>query len=71
MEQYVKSCVTCQQNKTQCRKEVRLFRPLYIPTKCWESVSMDFMTHLLESNEFDSMMVVVDRVRKMAHFVPM
>ena len=30
---------------------------------------MDFMTHLLESNEFDSIMVVIDRVSKMAHFV--
>ena len=70
VEQYVKSCVTCQQNRTQFRKEAGLLRPLPIPTKCWESVSMDFMTHLLESKEFDSIMVVVDRVSKMAHFVP-
>ena len=46
VEQYVKSCVTCQQNRTQFRKEARLLRPLLIPTKCWENVSMDFMTHL-------------------------
>ena len=31
---------------------------------------MDFMTHLLESKGFDSIMVVFDRVSKMAHFVP-
>ena len=31
---------------------------------------MDFMTHLPESKGFDSIMVVVDRVSKMAHFVP-
>ena len=70
VEQYVKSCVTCQQNRTQFRKEAGLLRPLPIPTKCWESVSMDFRTHLLESKGFDSIMVVVDRVSKMAHFVP-
>ena len=70
VEQYVKSCVTCQQNRTQFRKEAGLLRPLPIPTKCWESVSMDFMTHLQESKGFDSIMVVVDRVSKMAHFVP-
>ena len=31
---------------------------------------MDFMTHLPESKGFDTIMVVVDRVIKMAHFVP-
>ena len=47
-----------------------MLRPLPIPTKCRKSVSMDFMTHLLESKGFDSIMVVVDRASKMAHFVP-
>ena len=70
MEQYVKSCVTCQQNRTQFCKKARLLRPLPISTKCWKSVSMDFMNHLLESKGFDSIMVVIDRVSKMAHFVP-
>ena len=69
VEQYVKSCVTCQQNRTQFLKEAGLLRPLPILTKCWESVSMDFMIHLPESKGFDSIMVVVDRVSKMAHFV--
>ena len=31
---------------------------------------MDFMTHLPESKGFDSIMMVVDRVSKKAHFVP-
>ena len=31
---------------------------------------MDFMTHLLESKGFDSIMVIVDIVSKMVHFVP-
>ena len=70
VEQYVKSCVNCQQNRTQFRKEAGLLRPMPIPTKCWKSVSMDFMTHLPESKGFDSIMVVIDRVSKMAHFVP-
>ena len=58
VEQYVKSRATCQQNRTQIRKEAGLLRPLPIPTKCWESVSMDFMTHLPESKGFDSIMVL-------------
>ena len=71
MKQYLKSCVTCQQNRTQFRKEAELLRPLPISTKCWKNVSMDFMTHLPESKGFDSIMVVVDKVSKMAHFMPM
>ena len=63
--------MTRQQNRNQFRKEAGLLRLLPIPTKCWESVSMDFMTHLPESKGFDSIIVVVDRVSKMAHFVPM
>ena len=70
VEQYVKSCVTYQQNRTQFRKEARLLRPLPIPTKRWENVSMDFMTHLPESKGFDSIMVVDDKISKIAHFVP-
>ena len=31
VEQYIKSCVTCQQNRTQFRKEAGLLRPLPIP----------------------------------------
>ena len=70
LEQYIKSCVTCQPNKIQFCKEARLLRLLPTSTKCWKNVSMDFMIHLLESKGFDSIMVVVDIVSKMAHFVP-
>ena len=39
--------------------------------KCWESVWMDFMTYLPKSKGFDPIIVVVDRVSKMEHFVRM
>lgn len=52
------------------RQGARLLKPLPIPNGCWESVSMDFMTHLVESKGFNLIMVVVDRMSKMAHFVP-
>ena len=60
---YVKSCVTCQQNRTQFCKATGLLRPLSIPTKCWKIVLMDFMTHLLESKGFHSIRVVVTKNR--------
>jgi hypothetical protein len=69
-EEYVKTCLTCQQNRTLNKKQAGLLQPLPIPEGPWESVSMDFMVSLPPSKGFDAIMVVVDRFSKMAHFIP-
>jgi hypothetical protein len=69
-EEYVKTCLTCQQNRTFNKKQIGLFRPLSIPERPWESVFMDFMVNLPPSRGFDAIMVVVNRFSKMAHFIP-
>ncbi len=69
-KEYMKTCLTCQQNRTFNKKQVRLLQPLPIPKRLWESVSMDFMVSLPPSKGFDAIMVVVDRFNKMAHFIP-
>ncbi len=69
-EEYVKTCLTCQQNWTFNKKQVGLLQALPIPEGSWESVSMDFMVNLPPSRGFDATMVVVDRFNKMAHFIP-
>jgi hypothetical protein len=69
-EEYVKTCLTCQQNQVLNKKQARLLRPLPILEGPWESVSMDFMVSLPPSKGFDAIMVVVDRFSKMAHFIP-
>ncbi len=46
-KEYVKTCLTCQQNGTLNKKQARLLRPLPIPEGLWESVSMDFLHHKL------------------------
>jgi hypothetical protein len=70
VEEYVKTCLTCQQNPTLNKKQAGLLQPLPIPEGPWESVSMDFMVSLPPSKGFDAIMVVVDRFSKMAHFIP-
>jgi len=44
--------------------------PIPIPQECWEVVSMDFITGLPESEGFDAIMVVVDKLSKRARYRP-
>ncbi len=69
VDEYVKICLTCQQNRTLNKKQASLLQPLPIPEGLWESVSMDFMVSLPPLKGFDAIMVVVDRFSKMAHFI--
>ena len=47
-----------------------LLEPLPLPSKSWQSISLDFITHLPVSKEFDAIITVVDRYNKMAHLLP-
>ena len=44
--------------------------PNLIPEKVWTHISTDFITKLLLAQGYGSILVVVDRFTKMAHFVP-
>jgi hypothetical protein len=68
---YVRSCDVCQRDKTSRHKKYGLLQPLDIPHQPWRSIAMDFITGLPESNGYTQIWVVVDRLSKMAHFIPM
>jgi len=44
--------------------------PNLIPEKPWAHISADFITKLPLAQGYNSILVVVDRLTKMVHFVP-
>lgn len=71
VNRFVKSCITCQQAKSLTKRTQDLLQPLPVPEDRLSSVSMDFVTGLPTTDQgCDAIMVVVDRVTKVAHFRP-
>ncbi|KAA0046930.1 reverse transcriptase [Cucumis melo var. makuwa] len=57
-------------DKVEKAKVVGLLNVLPIPTRPWESVSMDFITHLPKVGDFKAILVIIDRFSKYATFIP-
>jgi hypothetical protein len=64
-------CLEFQKVKAEHRHPTGLLQPLPIPECKWEVVTMDFITKLPRTNkQHDPIMVVVDKLTKAAHFIP-
>jgi hypothetical protein len=68
----IAKCLECQRVKAKHRHPVGLLQPLPIPQWKWEVVTMDFLTGFPRTiNQHDAIMVVVDNITKVSHFIPM
>jgi hypothetical protein len=68
---HVARCDTYNRVKTEHQRPTGLLKPLDVPEWKWESISMDFIVGLPRSQKGnDSIWVIVDRLTKVAHFVP-
>lgn len=68
---FVGACTVCKQAKVEHVKYPGLLQPLPVPEQAWQMISLDFIKGLPRSAMFNSIMVVVDKFSKYAHFVPL
>ncbi|GJT73751.1 putative reverse transcriptase domain-containing protein [Tanacetum coccineum] len=69
---YVSKCLTCSRVKAECQKSSGLLVQPEIPQWKWERITMDFIMGLSRtSSGYDMIWVIVDRLTKSAHFLPM
>ncbi|WVZ76590.1 hypothetical protein U9M48_024555 [Paspalum notatum var. saurae] len=67
--EYVAVCDTCQRVKAEHQRPAGLLQSLKIPEWKWEEISMDFIVGLPRTQK-GYIWVVVDRLTKVAYFIP-
>ncbi|GJT13996.1 putative reverse transcriptase domain-containing protein [Tanacetum coccineum] len=69
--EYVSRCLTCSKIKAEHQKPSGFLQQPEIPEWKWEKLAMDFITKLPKSSSgYDTIWVIVDRLTKSAHFLP-
>ena len=71
MREFVRACTICQQFKSDNATSLGLLQPFPIPKKVWTDIFMDFLEGLPNSKGLIVICVVVDRLSKYAHFLPL
>ncbi|GJY15268.1 putative reverse transcriptase domain-containing protein [Tanacetum coccineum] len=68
---YVSKCLTCLKVKAEHQRPSGLLQQPEIPEWRWEGIAMDFVTKLPRtSSGHDTIWVIIDRLTKSAHFLP-
>nr|GFA31922.1 transposon Ty3-I Gag-Pol polyprotein [Tanacetum cinerariifolium] len=69
--EYVSKCLTCSKIKVEHQKPSGVLQQSEIPEWKWEKITMDLVTKLPKcSSGHDAIWVMVDRLTKSAHFLP-
>ena len=71
VSEFVTKCLVCERVKAEHQVPSGLLQPTRIPEWKWDRITMDFVVRLpLTGSKHDSVWVVVDRLTKSAHFLP-
>ena len=70
VKKYIEGCNACQRNKNHTEVPAEKSMPNSVLEKPWSHILADFITKLPLAQGYNSILVVYDRITKMAHFVP-
>ena len=71
VSEFVTKCMVCQKVKAEHQVPSRLLQPIRIPKWKWDRITMDFVVELpVTGRKHDLVWVVVGRLTKSAHFLP-
>jgi hypothetical protein len=68
---FVSACTTCQCNKADQLQPTGLLQPLSVPSTVWADIRIDFIENLPKVNGRSVILMIVDRLSKSAHFLPL
>ena len=71
VKKYIESCDICQRNKNHMEALAGKLMPNVVPEKPWSHITADFITKLPLAQGYDTILVVCNRITKIAHFVPL
>jgi hypothetical protein len=69
VQDWVRTCTTCQRNKTLAQQSGGLLQPLEVLSQVWADISIDFIEGLPKMAGKSVILTVVDRFSKYTHFI--
>jgi hypothetical protein len=69
VKQYIRNCHTCRRFKAARDKYQKLLNSLSMFERSWIDITLDFVTSLLESREYNVIFMMIDRLSKMHHYI--
>ena len=67
--EFIAACSICARNKTSNQSSSGFLHPLPIPKRPWSHIAVDFITGLPPSNGNTTILTIIDRFSKSAHFI--
>jgi hypothetical protein len=69
VKRYVRNCHICKRFKSSKNKYSELLNSLSISKRSWMNITMNFVIELLESKDFNAILMIINRLTKIHHYI--